>query len=358
MTMKRFAIKLGLFLLPFILAVAVELFVLPIDFFTFRVWEALRVEGGSLTPGKFYPNMRVEKEEVGRYAHHTAYAVKKKVTWITDKYGYRKQNTDKKIDVVIIGDSFIVGDGLDQDQLLSEQLEERLGIGVYPVATANIKDFLDMPRFYDDPPSVVILEKLESTVQRLKKPKDKPFKREMSRIRQKLCEIPAVCFVDITQNRIAKAMMLNYIKARLSDWMGLRNFDTGSVKIFAGRPIVLRTAGDTDAEKKKNIERIVSRLIEYKRVLSERGIRFIFVPMPDKDTIYYRLADKKEKPTFLDDLAAASRKAGIETADVKLTFEKVLEKDNDLMLYIPDDSHLNENGTEIVADLLAGMINN
>ena len=41
---KSFVIKLTLFLFPFILALFIELFILPIDFFTFRAWEALLVK--------------------------------------------------------------------------------------------------------------------------------------------------------------------------------------------------------------------------------------------------------------------------------------------------------------------------
>ena len=40
--MAKFILKLFVFLLPFIAAVFVELFILPIDCFTFRLWEALK----------------------------------------------------------------------------------------------------------------------------------------------------------------------------------------------------------------------------------------------------------------------------------------------------------------------------
>ena len=42
--MKKFFFKSILFLVPFFVVIGIELFVLPIDFFTFRVWEALVVK--------------------------------------------------------------------------------------------------------------------------------------------------------------------------------------------------------------------------------------------------------------------------------------------------------------------------
>ena len=79
--------------------------------------------------------MEITKIEEGDLAHHTRFAIKKKVKWMTDRYGYRKQNTDrKKHEVVIIGDSNIAGSGLTQEEILSEVLEEQLKDSVYPYA--------------------------------------------------------------------------------------------------------------------------------------------------------------------------------------------------------------------------------
>lgn len=354
--MKKFILKIILFLLPFVIALAVELFVLPIDFFTFRVWEAIRAEGFTLTTGKFYSNMKVKKEESGRLAYHTPYGVKKMVIWVTDKYGYRKQNTDKKIEVVIIGDSFIVGDGLDQDEMLSERLERRLGVGVYPVATANIKSFVNMPRFCENPPSIVVLEKLEDTVHRLKKPDEKFVKQKINFVRQVLCENPLIRFIDITQNRIFKAAMLNYTKARIRDWMGLKKFDYSKVKNFAGKSFLFYKRDITDRQKIANIDKILSMLRMCEEYFNKRNIRFIFMPMPNKETIYYKVAGFEEQPTFLDELVVAARGVGIEVLDVKSAFDSALEKDSNAVLYVSDDPHWNGNGTEITADLLADMI--
>ena len=105
--MKKFLLSFILFLLPFVAAVVVEVFVLPVDFFTFRVWGG--IEGGLIhrsLPGFWYPRMKVAKVEEGDLAHHTPCALKKANYWETDRYGYRKKDNPLSVPrIVIIGDS-------------------------------------------------------------------------------------------------------------------------------------------------------------------------------------------------------------------------------------------------------------
>ncbi|MFZ5564255.1 MAG: hypothetical protein ACOZBW_09395, partial [Thermodesulfobacteriota bacterium] len=64
--MKNYGLKYLLFFLPFATVIAVEVFVLPIDFFTFRVWEALVASDSyGILKGPFYPNMTIRKTEEG-----------------------------------------------------------------------------------------------------------------------------------------------------------------------------------------------------------------------------------------------------------------------------------------------------
>ena len=161
--MKKFVLKSTLFLIPFLAAIGIELFVLPIDSFTFRVWEALVIRKyRNILPGEFYPNMEVTKIEEGDMAHHTKFTYKRKVKWVTDRYGYRKQNTNRnKHEVVIIGDSNIAGSGLTQEDILSEVLEKRLKVSVYPISPASIDTFLKERRFENTPPDIVIIASVE-----------------------------------------------------------------------------------------------------------------------------------------------------------------------------------------------------
>jgi hypothetical protein len=156
--MKKFLLKTLLFLSPFVVALGLELFVLPIDFFTFRSYEALIVRKfHNMIPGKFYPNMTLVKEEEGDLGHHTKYSLRRTVEWITDSYGYRKKGSDRlKYEVVIIGQSETFGACLTQDDMLSEVLQKQLNLGVYPFAPAGVNAFLREKRFNLHPPKIVI----------------------------------------------------------------------------------------------------------------------------------------------------------------------------------------------------------
>ena len=159
--MKKFVLKVLLFSAPFLLIIGIELFVLPIDFFTFRVWEALLIRKiQSIVPGHFYPCMELTKLETGGdLARHTPFAIPKKVKWMTDRYGFRKKDSEgMKPQVVIIGDSNIAGQGLTQEEMLSAVLEEQLKVSVYPYApVGSINTFLKDLQFEKDPPQVVIV---------------------------------------------------------------------------------------------------------------------------------------------------------------------------------------------------------
>ena len=109
--------------------------------------------------------MNLTREEEGDLGHHTKYSVKETIQRITDSYGYRKKRSDRlKYEVIIIGQSEIYGDGLTQKEMLSEVLEDKLSLGVYPFAPAGVNGFLKEERFLFHPPEIVILSSMERAV--------------------------------------------------------------------------------------------------------------------------------------------------------------------------------------------------
>lgn len=134
--MRRVAGKGALLLLPFLLLLLAELFVLPIDFFTFRVWEAALATPYRY-PGPYYPNLHVKKDK--EYGDHyregdPAKVQAKPVEWFTDAYGWRNRpeiERQDKYDVVVLGDSNIVGSFLNQKDILAEVIGARSNKIVY-----------------------------------------------------------------------------------------------------------------------------------------------------------------------------------------------------------------------------------
>ncbi len=139
--LKRLICRCALLSLPFVIWQLLELFVLPIDFFTFRVWEAA-LASPERYPGPYYPNLHVLKEnEYGDYYREGArYRKRKRVAWYIDNFGWRNRPSVEQsplYDVVVLGDSNIVGSYLDQKDTLSEVLMRNAFSTVYSYAYSH-----------------------------------------------------------------------------------------------------------------------------------------------------------------------------------------------------------------------------
>ena len=356
--MKKFLAKSILFLFPFVLAVSIELFILPIDFFTFRVWEAIWVlKYRNLFPGHFYPNEEITKIEEGDLAPHTRFAIKKKVRWVTDRYGYRKQNTDlQKHKIVIVGESNIAGSGLSQEEILSEVLEGQLRVSVYPYApVGGINSFLKDERFIEHSPDIVIFARIERELLGLDALKPIKAKRSFSKLKGKVKTNRMIQFLSIRLDRVSKMIMLHYFRASLRRGISTPE-DLGSEPIFSEYGPIFFIQGreaNRDVSREK-LDKTVQIIRSYNEVVRSRGIRFIFLPIPNKENIFYKCLETM-KPVFLEQLISELKSYGVETIDTQRAFEEAFQK-NKVLLYHTDDTHWNGNAVRIAADLLIKVI--
>jgi alginate O-acetyltransferase complex protein AlgJ len=363
--MRKFLFKLFLFLIPFMVALCVELFVLPIDFFTFRVWEAVVVKKyRNLLPGAFYPNMEITKMEDQDLYHHTSFSEKNRVRWILDRFGYRKQNTRRRrYEVVIVGDSNIAGSGLTQEEIFSEVLEEKLGVSVYPLSPTSLNTFLKERRLLDDPPKIVIVASIEREIIDLPLPK-KPRNADSTlqvwidgmayRLKDELKENCWIQSMIILLDRISKMNMLHYVRSSLRRMAP--PFQSSHITISSkdGPVFFLQGARANQAVPRDQFDKAVLTIKAYHDLLASKGIRFIFLSIPNKETIYYE-ALRTERPVFLPQLVAALKNVGIETVDLQKAFEEAFRKDS-VLLYRAGDTHWNQNGVRLGADLIKRLI--
>ncbi len=359
--MKTFLFKSTLFLLPFILALLIELFVLPIDFFTFRAWEALLVmKCRALFTGHFYPNMEITKTEEGDLVPHTQFAIKKKVRWVTDRYGYRKQNTDlQKHQVVIIGESNIAGCSLTQEEILSEVLEDRLKVSVYPYApVGGINSFLRNERFIENSPDIVVFARIERELFDLDsvKPRgeNKWFKWS-SKLKEQIRENRITQSLGIQLDRVSKMIMLHYFRATLRRKVANPDYFVRKPVFSRYGPIFFNQGKKANEDvSKEKFDKVVQMIKSCNEAVKRRGMRFIFLPIPNKENIFYEDLQTK-RPVFLQQLISELKSQGIETIDTQKAFEEAFQK-NEILLYHTDDTHWNGNGVKLTADLLAKAI--
>jgi hypothetical protein len=338
--------------------IGLELFVLPIDFFTFRVWEAVLIrEFRSILPGRFYPRVEITKLEIGGdLIHRTPFAMERKVRWMTDRYGFRKKDSEGiKPRVVIIGDSNTAGQRLTQEEMLSEVLEDKLRIPVYPYAPVGFNTFLKDLRFIKDPPDRVIVSVIERDILNLPFPKLRK-KKELFlffyKWRDEILQTRCVQSTGVLLDRLFKMNMLFYARARIGNRATREVYHVPST---FGPMFFVQGEAANKGVTQKHFNKAIKTIEAYDQVLKKRGIRFIFLPIPNKENIYHEYLPNPERPVFLEQLIQELKKRKIETVDTQKAFEEEFQK-NGTLLYFLDDSHWNGMAVRLTADLTFELI--
>ncbi|MDR2018606.1 MAG: hypothetical protein LBQ00_07030 [Syntrophobacterales bacterium] len=362
--MKKFVTKSILFAAPFVVLALVEIFALPLDFFTFRVWESVKVDTlKNILPGYFYPRISITKTEQGDITHHTVYALEKTVEWHTDQFGYRNRDDTRAPEIVIIGDSNTVGTGLTQSDTLSVALESRLGVRVYSFAPASLNVFLRDRQLTHDKPRVVIVATIERDVPSLRTLKPEltypsVLERKFMELRSAIKGFRSLQGVAVPVDRLFKANMLHYYRASVR--RAITMVFLHGEKIPPPKqniPSMHFLFGDLAVQDvpPDQLERALTVVKSYNDLLKSMDIRFIFLPIPNKENIYHDLLPSKKKPVFLGQTIDAMRKKGIETIDLQSAFDEAYRR-NGPVLYLPDDTHWSAEGVRIAAELLADAI--
>ncbi len=288
---KHLLIRTCLFLSPVLVLLLLELFIFPIDRFTFRAWETLMVKNQQISGiiGPFYPNRRLEINEFGELAPHTPYAVKRKAVWYTDQYGYRNRNSSKKPEIVIIGDSQITGVKLTQEEILSEVLSRKLNKHVYSFAPGSLEEYMYVQRFKDHTPGIVIVARTERNFFRLE-----PINHNHTKLRIKswlatFALHKAVSDLLVTADRAEKFTMFRSLKKAIDRKLYLPEY-----YYYGGEFFIQGEEANKDVPQEE-VNRLTGVLENYKRALEERGSQFIFLPVPNKENIYHRLLPSGKK---------------------------------------------------------------
>ncbi|WP_266204806.1 alginate O-acetyltransferase AlgX-related protein [Pontibacter kalidii] len=341
---KRLLSKLALLALPFMLWPLIEVFVLPMNFFTFRIWETISVNTMRVMSGPFYPNVHMQMEEEGELAPRTPFAQKRKVEWYTDKYGYR--NRDTKNDVLLIGDSNITGAKLSQEETLAEVLERQLGRDVYSFAPATMNRFLATDRFQENPPQLVIVSSIERRIPELPAMGDNGLG---SRIRNYTGNLinssPFLTSLAVSADRISKLALYRRTLAEIDRALGKKEYISYNNEFFMEGEYANREFSEEELDHMADV------LAGYRDALQERGIHFVFLPIPNKENIYYKLLPNQKEATFLPRLLSRLSERGVEFVDIQPAFRELYQQQQ-VQLYPVDDAHWNEVAVKVAAQLL------
>ena len=348
--MSRFLGRLLLVTLPLAALLVVEA-LLPIDAFTFRAWEALEIRSRlvdtravrlfpyTTLPGPFLPDARLALIEEGDLGHHTPLAQHRSVSWVTDEWGYRVSPGGADPELVLVGDSEVVGTGLDQGETIAEVLRNRHDVGAYPYAPSDLAAFFADRRFSERPPRLLVVECVERQV--LEDYQVMPVVRPKPRPVRLIQSAPLRAF-ETAWNRLTRLAALGYLRARINgrptplargDLLFLRGLD----EVAAPDPARLRAAAETLAQ-------LAARA-------RARGMRFAVLVVPDKETIYADLFDGASRPPLLAALRRELQARGVEAIDLEEPFLAARARGE--QPYLSDDTHWSASGVRLAGALVA-----
>lgn len=349
---KKFLIKTFLFLIPFLVMLIIEL-TLPINYFTKKFWEALRVystTGRTFLTGPFYPNVQMSMDEYGDLGVHTIYQLNKRTEWVTNDVGYRTEfPSNKDYDVIVIGDSTSVGSELDQKDTLQSQLSKSLGTNVYGMGGILLQDLYNLEYINNHKPKFIVLSQMEMTLL------DSPAKENkiLSVVKDFSHKLPLENFngVFILVDRTVKQNMYHSMRANVQYFLNPKQvvkYDSSPMLFYRGIPANKEIG-------KESFDEAVDRIVKADKFLKEKGITLIIAPVPNKESIYFDAIPGKIKPHFIPDLVKALKDKGVVAVDTQSAYLDSKNKDNKT-LYLIDDTHWNKDGVNETVKLVSPII--
>jgi len=316
-----------LFMLPVMGLLSGDIF-LPMDAFTHRPWEALLFSSNKNM--YFYPNQSLTKQSVGDLCHHTPFAIKKNEHWITDALGFRNNSFIKKPEVLIIGDSYIVGSSITQVSTITNLLARGLNKKVYNMAPANFVDFIDLL-------NRGIIEKPKTIIYALN---EKGIPSSINILNQTR-GVEDVSFFSVFKDKVKRLYSLKYLNARVNGKHGKGVPGTIDSSMFF-------QYGNEVKYYYEKIMNVANTIQSYKDYCDSLRIEFIFLSLPNKETVYFDKIPLETQPNYLLQLDSILRKRNVKTINTLELFNNY-RKSNYKLIYHLDDTHWNASGVALVS---------
>jgi hypothetical protein len=334
--MKRLFTLLAIFSIPLFIVCILDAVVLSPVFFTQRVWDGISTSNPKMQ--YFYPNQHVEMDEIGDLGFHTNKAIKKHVIWKTDSLGYRNDSIIHQPDILLIGDSFLAGSTLTQDSTLTSVLRNLTHgkYNIYNIAPATFSSFISLLNHsIIKKPKVIILLEVERFLYM------KADTNENYLLNKILNGEKSFAGLNEYLDRFKKANSQKWFNALFKQrtGIGFPSSIDNRMLFFEGKKSMQH-----DSAIYVGSQRAISL---YKEKCKNLGITFLFIPMPNKETVYWELVPYKKQPDLLFRIDTALQKANISTINTLALYNK--EKGNGSWLYHFDDTHWNEKGVQLVA---------
>lgn len=334
--------------LPLVVISLVEAWCFPVNYFNHRNWEALLIKSNLPHYGPFFSNIEVKSIEEGDLAHHTQDAVKRENSWKTDALGFRNASIVKTPDILIIGDSFMNGTSLSQEEIFSNQLVKSTKgkYSIYCMAPYTFEQWiLLLETGVVGKPKMVIFSNVERTTP--------AYFQEISAqntLKTKIKRIIAENNLAEIQDKYTRFYSLEWLCARMKGSHG--NGYQSPVKkgfYFLNKEI---TSEQQDALR---LEETVKALKSYDTYCKANNIGFLYLPMPNKESVYYELMPLKAQPNYIHKLCDKLKENQVDVINSLSVYNK--SKVNGKLLYQLDDTHWNKDGVAIIVKSVTDNLN-
>jgi len=324
--------------------------VLPITTFTHRNSEGVCFITKVPHETSYYPNINSKMNAVGDMCHHTKYQVYKEEIWKTDAVGFRNNQFISNPDILIIGDSFTQGTSLSQNQTITNKLATKFDgkVKVYNMAPSSMSEF-------DRYLTLGIIKKpkllIFSIVERNVPDEMQLFDAKKSlKLKNAVKSIFSFCNINVYLDKAFKQYSIKWLQSRINHLKG------------AGIPAVDNSNmfflhGIKDGHKPEDLMKEADVILSYKKYCESHGITFLFVPMPNKETIYFEKVPFAKQPNYLAKLDSVLTTKNVDAINTVKLYNDY-RKTHTQYLYHLDDTHWNSNATELMSTELYHHITN
>lgn len=341
---KKYICKVSLFIIPILVLITCYI-ILEVFFqhaFSFRTWEVLIwLERPMSTYGTFYPNQEITKTEYGDLNPKDTNSIPKFCSWTTDDLGFRNDNTNYSLDVAFIGDSFVAGSSLSQEETLSSRFKKySKKISAQFSTDLNTFLFLVKSKAIPKPKKAVYLIVERSlpnfafqafnpnSYTEVHKPSSYVIARDKLKKKGALKTLQSFIFNE-NGNRIGMQSKIN------KEWFFLQG-KQAEIKL-----------------NKSKITSIINHMKNYQSEFKKQGIELFFSIAPNKETVYYQYVPLNYKPKFLKKIADLTLKDNLNYIDLNKRFSKA---SREKLIYHLDDTHWNKEGANLAAKIIASEL--
>jgi hypothetical protein len=283
-------------------------------------WEAMEYQGQTRSNFLYY-----------QYGHVT--------TVTTDADGFRARAIEAdSYPVMVLGDSTIFGAGLSDGETLPWLLAETAGLPVFNGARASLSSVMAHPALGEV--EVVIDARTERNVypRILKKrgiPEPVPYQ-PIARKDQTLMQAAGA----IPPQRYSLPLILLKTAERLAG--DFKTWRKGGEEPYRFKRHRMRP---------EELDETVAQIVAHSRNFEARGMRYVFLPVPAKQTLYAADVDDYTR-NFIPTLVARLRAEGVKAVDLATPFQAHKGEG----LFFPYDTHWNARGTNLAARILAEQL--